>query len=402
MKLFNILSVIIFLVGASQIVSAQEEVIYLKNPSFEGIPRQGGSAYYGISAPGWTDCGAITFPNETPPDIHPGGFFRVTKPPQDGRTYIGLVARENESWESVSQLLSTPMEQGNCYSVNLYLSRSDNYVNKESNDPQEVVKAQNNPLVLRIYGGLRPCEKKQLLAESELITHTEWKNYSFDFEINSNLYYITFEAFYKTPVLYPYNGNLLLDNISNITRVACPGEPPLAVVETPPANTPTPKVVTPQKDEKLQYPEDTKVPVPDIEKADVKRSQKTITEELNSEKIAAGQIIQINKLYFQADTSSINADSYASLEELYEFLRENPNMRIEIGGHTNGIPEDDYCDKLSNERAKVVAEYLIGKGIQQSRVEFKGYGKRKPIASNNTKEGRRRNQRVEITILNVN
>lgn len=377
----------------------QEEVVYLKNPSFEGIPRAGGATYHGISAAGWIDCGGIMFPSETPPDIHPGNFFRVQKPAQEGNTYIGLVARENESWESVSQLLSQPLEQGKCYSINLFLSRSDNYVNRMTTDDSEDVKSQGDPLVLRVYGGLRPCEKKQLLAESQLVSHTDWRNYEFEFEAGVNTYYITFEAFYKTPVLLPYNGNLLIDNISPIRRVSCPNEPPLAIAEPPKPVEPEPK---PKVDKPIAKPEEV-VEIKKPEEVVAKpRKQKTITSELNDQSIIAGQTIQINNLYFEADTSSINDESYGALNEVYDFMEENPNIRIEIGGHTNAIPPDEYCDKLSTERAKAVAQYIIKKGVKPNRLEYKGYGKRKPIASNKTKEGRRRNQRVEITILNIN
>ncbi len=372
-------------------VQAQNEVIQLKNPSFEGEPRAGGSVY-GISAPGWIDCGGIMFPRETPPDIHPGNFFNVRKQAQDGRTYIGLVARENESWESVSQLLSEPLKEGNCYSLNLYLARSEHYVNRQPISANDDVKPQTNALVLRVYGGLRPCDKKQILYQSELVTNTDWRNYKFDFKIQSNVYYITFEAFYKTPVLVPYNGNLLIDNISDITQIACPDEA-VVVISPEPEPTKVEKVVTKTTTvkPKVEQPKVTVAP----------KKEKTITQELNNETLVAGQTIEINKLFFAADTSSINSDSYEALDEVYDFLKENPNVRIEIGGHTNDTPEDDYCDRLSTARAKSVAQYLIRKGITPSRVEFRGYGKRKPIASNKSKEGRKRNQRVEITILNV-
>lgn len=381
---------------------AQEEVIYLKNPSFEGIPRAGGISYSGVSAAGWIDCGEQMFPNETPPDIHPGNFFRVEKAAQDGKTYIGLVARENESWESVSQLLSEPLQEGKCYSIDLYLSRSDKYVNTQPRSETDEVKSQGNPLVLRIYGGLRPCEKKQLLAESPLVSNTDWKNFSFNFEAAANTYYITFEAFYKTPVLLPYNGNLLIDNISPIRRIACPDEPALlADNPTPPQTPSTPSTPKPKVDDRpASEPEIAKVDKPE-EVIPRPKKEKTITSELNNS-VTAGQTIQINNLYFAADTTSINESSNSALNELYDFLNENPGIRIEIGGHTNGIPSHEYCDKLSTERAKAVAQYIIRKGIRPSRLEYRGYGKREPIASNKTKEGRKRNQRVEITILDVN
>ncbi|MBK8922192.1 MAG: OmpA family protein [Saprospirales bacterium] len=72
---------------------------------------------------------------------------------------------------------------------------------------------------------------------------------------------------------------------------------------------------------------------------------------------------------------------------------------IEIGGHTNSTPPDEFCDRLSTARAKSAADYLIAKGVDPKRVVYKGYGKRNPVASNTTADGRRMNQRVEIKIL---
>ena len=117
--------------------------------------------------------------------------------------------------------------------------------------------------------------------------------------------------------------------------------------------------------------------------------------------IAVGQTIRLDKLYFQADSSTIEPASYAVLEEMYAFLEENPNVVIEIGGHTNSLPEDAYCDKLSTERAQNVAKYLYEKGLPQTRISYKGYGKRQPIATNQTVDGRRKNQRVEIKIVSL-
>jgi outer membrane protein OmpA-like peptidoglycan-associated protein len=82
-------------------------------------------------------------------------------------------------------------------------------------------------------------------------------------------------------------------------------------------------------------------------------------------------------------------------------LKSNPKITIEIGGHTNNIPTNNYCDKLSTNRAKAVRDYILSKGISEDRVTFKGYGKRMPISSNATKDGRALNQRVEIKIISV-
>ena len=122
---------------------------------------------------------------------------------------------------------------------------------------------------------------------------------------------------------------------------------------------------------------------------------------LDAKKIKVGQVLRINNLYFQADSTDITEKSKPVLDEIFEFLNSNPDIIVEIGGHTNNIPSTEYCDKLSTARAKNVAEYLIRRGIDKSRVSFKGYGKRKPIASNSTGAGRKRNQRVEMKILSI-
>ena len=123
--------------------------------------------------------------------------------------------------------------------------------------------------------------------------------------------------------------------------------------------------------------------------------------ELDVTALSSGQIIRLEKLYFDADSSRIKPESLPMLNELSRFLRANPNISIEVGGHTNSIPEASYCDRLSTARAKSVVDYLQTNGVASNRLQFKGYGKRKPVATNKTVAGRKRNQRVELKILSV-
>jgi outer membrane protein OmpA-like peptidoglycan-associated protein len=123
--------------------------------------------------------------------------------------------------------------------------------------------------------------------------------------------------------------------------------------------------------------------------------------ELKAGELIVGQVLRIEQLFFQADSSSIVPQSYAILDGIYDFLRANENIVIEIGGHTNGLPDHEYCDRLSTARAKSVAEYIYNKGIPDERIIYHGYGKREPIATNETIEGRRKNQRVEVKILQM-
>ena len=122
---------------------------------------------------------------------------------------------------------------------------------------------------------------------------------------------------------------------------------------------------------------------------------------LDAATLAVGQTLRVEELYFDADSTDIRPESAPMLDEVYSFLANNNNIVIEIGGHTNGLPEHEYCDRLSTARAKSVADYLYSKGIPTTRIAYKGYGKRQPVASNATVEGRRKNQRVEIKILEI-
>lgn len=122
---------------------------------------------------------------------------------------------------------------------------------------------------------------------------------------------------------------------------------------------------------------------------------------IDASQLTVGQTLRINNLYFLADSSDITADSYEVMDEVYDFLKANKNVVIEIGGHTNTIPSNEYCDALSSKRAKNVADYLYEKGIRENRVTYKGYGKRQPITEDRSLAGRRLNQRVEVKILGI-
>jgi outer membrane protein OmpA-like peptidoglycan-associated protein len=126
-----------------------------------------------------------------------------------------------------------------------------------------------------------------------------------------------------------------------------------------------------------------------------------IMKELASGALRSGQTINMQKLQFDADSVKIREDARPILDEVYQFLNDNASIVVEIGGHTNNLPPPAYCDSLSTARAKAVAEYLVAKGIAAERVYYKGYGKRKPVFSNATADGRMRNQRVEIKILRL-
>ena len=123
--------------------------------------------------------------------------------------------------------------------------------------------------------------------------------------------------------------------------------------------------------------------------------------ELDISKVGVGQTLRINELSFDADSTDLNTESFEILDEVYEFLVTHQNVEVEIGGHTNTIPSHAYCDKLSTARARSVAEYITNRGINSSRISFKGYGKREPLTESKSALARKKNQRVEVKILSL-
>lgn len=131
-------------------------------------------------------------------------------------------------------------------------------------------------------------------------------------------------------------------------------------------------------------------------------TEKKIMPALTAGRLRAGSTLQVSRLFFEADSTNMTPESFPTLDEIAGFLEENPLVVIEVGGHTNNIPPHEFCDNLSTERAKSVATYIVQKGIDPTRVVYKGYGKRQPKYTNKTRDGRRKNQRVEIKILRLN
>lgn len=112
-----------------------------------------------------------------------------------------------------------------------------------------------------------------------------------------------------------------------------------------------------------------------------------------------GTVVTLNNVFFDFDKSELKPESYIELNKLVTFLQNNPNIRIEIGGHTDDQGSDEYNDKLSENRAKSVRDYLVVHNVSADRLEYKGYGKRKPIADNSTEFGRATNRRTEFKIV---
>lgn len=116
-------------------------------------------------------------------------------------------------------------------------------------------------------------------------------------------------------------------------------------------------------------------------------------------KVTAGEVVTMQNIFFATGESEILQQSYNELYKLRKILESNPEMRIELRGHTDNQGTVVFNQRLSESRAQAVAEYLMEKGIDSQRLTWIGFGKSKPVADNNTAEGRCKNRRVEYRVL---
>ena len=130
----------------------------------------------------------------------------------------------------------------------------------------------------------------------------------------------------------------------------------------------------------------------------VKAGHRIIHKDLYLAPIEIGQVVRLNNVFFDFDKFDLRAESFVELDRVVNLLNENPKIEIEMSAHTDNKGSDEYNLKLSDNRAKSVKDYLVSKGIAASRINSQGYGETRPVASNETDEGRQFNRRVEFKI----
>jgi OOP family OmpA-OmpF porin len=112
------------------------------------------------------------------------------------------------------------------------------------------------------------------------------------------------------------------------------------------------------------------------------------------------KVVRLEGVTFEFNKTRLRPDSQTILNWVVGIMKKYPDMQVELAGYTDSIGGVAYNLKLSQARAESVKGYLIEQGVDASRIQAKGYGKDNPVASNDTDEGRERNRRVELHILN--
>lgn len=117
------------------------------------------------------------------------------------------------------------------------------------------------------------------------------------------------------------------------------------------------------------------------------------------EPLEVGKIFKLNNVLFHRASSNLIDSSYVELDVVYRMMEDNPDIMIELSGHTDNVGNARKNVALSQERVDVVKNYLVEKGVPEDRILGKGYGGAQPIASNKSEETRRLNRRVEFKII---
>jgi outer membrane protein OmpA-like peptidoglycan-associated protein len=111
------------------------------------------------------------------------------------------------------------------------------------------------------------------------------------------------------------------------------------------------------------------------------------------------KVFTLKNVHFETGKATITVNSFPALNELVVAMKSSSTMVIEIAGHTDNVGSAETNQKLSEDRANSVRQYLISKGIAAPRVSAMGYGNSQPVADNSTEDGRQKNRRTEVRII---
>ncbi len=137
-------------------------------------------------------------------------------------------------------------------------------------------------------------------------------------------------------------------------------------------------------------------------------TNKSYNREMVLDRIVLAKSIVLENIYYGYDSANIRDDAAVELNKLVSLLEDNPQIKIELGSHTDSKGQDDYNMGLSRRRAESAVNYVISRGIDKNRIRARGYGETQPIASNSNPdgsdnpEGRQKNRRTEIKVFEYN
>ena len=353
MKATTIVQVLIALILCATYQSlAQTVVINLKNPSFEGTPKQGEFNPLPVDF-GWVDVKA--FGNEeSAPDIHPVRDLGVTKAAKDGKTYLGIVARDNNTSEAVRQQLATPLLKGVRYKFSLWACRSATFRSGSRRTLKPVDYLQ--PCILELWASTGNKDDEKLEATPS-ITATDWQKFNFEFTPTKNCTFFTLKAFSEDAT----NGHILVDSLSALSPIDL--NPPIANTNK-------------SADKTLSKTKKVAIATPSVFPLSTPTNIQYTTEKTDKEPEKTRSVTRLLAIPFDTDAFILPTQSHADLDDLADFLKKNPCFKAHIEGFTNKeINAVEEAKELAQKRAEAVRDYLVKKGITSSRLFPKGKGK---------------------------
>jgi len=126
--------------------------------------------------------------------------------------------------------------------------------------------------------------------------------------------------------------------------------------------------------------------------------RREIVRDFRLDPIEIGARMILKNIFFEFGKSTLKSESYIQLDNVVLLMQSTPGLRIEISGHTDNVGSAKTNQKLSEDRSRAVVDYLVSRGVELARLEYKGYGFSQPVASNSTADGRSQNRRVEFKI----
>lgn len=117
--------------------------------------------------------------------------------------------------------------------------------------------------------------------------------------------------------------------------------------------------------------------------------------------LRVNQALRLDNVYFDQSSYGLRSESFPQLDKLVRTLAETPKLAIEIAGHTDNVGDRRLNQALSENRAKIISNYLIRNGIAKERLRYAGYGGSRPSAPNDSEENKRKNRRVEFVVLAI-
>ncbi|MDE3143473.1 MAG: OmpA family protein, partial [Bacteroidota bacterium] len=132
-----------------------------------------------------------------------------------------------------------------------------------------------------------------------------------------------------------------------------------------------------------------------------KQSDSTYQKDIALQPVELNKVFTFNNIQFRTNSYQLLPVSLIELDKLLQVLNDNPTLKIQINGHTDNTGNEKDNLILSANRAKAVADYLVSKNIDAARLSYKGYGSSKPVAANNSEEGKFKNRRTEFVVVGL-